>query len=117
MTVDIVCGGQYGSEGKGVVAAVLAERYGAHIRVGGPNAGHSFVYEGQLYKMQAVPCGWTNKTAALVLGPGAVISLEQIEKEIQDIKKRAKTDVSGRLKIDPQATILSRAHAESEGAA
>jgi adenylosuccinate synthase len=39
--VDVLVGGQYGSEGKGHVAAYLAKEYDVLIRVGGPNAGHT----------------------------------------------------------------------------
>ena len=39
--VDIIIGGQYGSEGKGQIAAHLAPDYDLLVRVGGPNAGHS----------------------------------------------------------------------------
>jgi len=38
--VDVIVGGQYGSEGKGQVAAYLAKEYDLLVRVGGPNAGH-----------------------------------------------------------------------------
>src|SRR5947209_703177 len=36
--VDVLIGGQYGSEGKGQVAAYLAPEYDVLVRVGGPNA-------------------------------------------------------------------------------
>ncbi len=42
--VDVMVGGQFGSEGKGNIAAFLAPEYDVLIRVGGPNAGHT-VYE------------------------------------------------------------------------
>jgi len=38
--VDIVVGGQFGSEGKGQICSHLAPEYDCLIRVGGPNAGH-----------------------------------------------------------------------------
>ena len=38
--VDVIIGGQYGSEGKGNICAHLASDYRALMRVGGPNAGH-----------------------------------------------------------------------------
>jgi adenylosuccinate synthase len=38
--VDVIVGGQYGSEGKGNICAHLARDYGALMRIGGPNAGH-----------------------------------------------------------------------------
>ena len=38
--VDVLIGSQFGSEGKGQVAAYLAREYDVVMRVGGPNAGH-----------------------------------------------------------------------------
>jgi adenylosuccinate synthase len=38
--VDVMIGGQYGSEGKGQVASYLSSEYDLLVRVGGPNAGH-----------------------------------------------------------------------------
>ena len=42
--IDIVMGGQYGSEGKGSVVSWLAaqKKYDLVIRTGSPNAGHTF---------------------------------------------------------------------------
>src|SRR5262249_22315219 len=39
--VDVLVGGQYGSEGKGNLAFFLARDYDLLVRVGGPNAGHT----------------------------------------------------------------------------
>lgn len=39
--VDVIIGGQYGSEGKGNVVGYLAREYDVMVRVGGPNAGHT----------------------------------------------------------------------------
>lgn len=45
MSLWVVVGGQYGSEGKGKVAAYLTRREDIDIcvRCGGPNSGHSFI--------------------------------------------------------------------------
>lgn len=48
MIVTAVVGAQYGSEGKGVLVNKLANQYKTHVRTGGPNAGHSFYYEGEV---------------------------------------------------------------------
>ena len=46
MPVTVVVGGQYGSEGKGKVSAILAKEMDATavVRCGGPNSGHT-VYD------------------------------------------------------------------------
>ena len=41
--VDVLVGGEYGSEGKGHIASHLAREYDLLVRVGGPNAGHKVI--------------------------------------------------------------------------
>lgn len=113
--LDILIGGQYGSEGKGVIASFLANEYNAHIRVGGPNAGHSFIYKGFLYKMQSIPCGWVNPNAKLIIGAGGLIDVENLISEIETIKTHAGQDVGNRLYIDKHCGILSSNFKEAEG--
>jgi adenylosuccinate synthase len=43
--VDVLVGGQYGSEGKGNIAGHVAPEYSLLVRVGGPNAGHKVFAE------------------------------------------------------------------------
>ncbi len=109
-----VVGGQYGSEGKGVVVNKIAHRYDVHVRTGGPNAGHSFYHEGRLWKMQQLPCGWTNPEATLVIGAGAVVDLEQLNKEVIAVEQ-AGYYIRHRLFIDAGAMVLDRKHHVEEG--
>jgi adenylosuccinate synthase len=108
--VDVLVGGEYGSEGKGQIAAYLAREYGVLVRVGGPNAGHTVYEEPKPFTFHVLPCGTRrNPGAQLVLGPGAVISVEQVLDEI------AKCEVSReRLAIDPQAMIIEDADRTAE---
>jgi len=113
--VTAVVGGQYGSEGKGVVVAELADTNDVFIRTGGPNAGHSLIYRGKKWAMQMLPCGWVNEKASLVLGPGAVISQDILNNEVSAIENEYGLDIAGRLYIDHRATILTDDHALEEG--
>jgi adenylosuccinate synthase len=101
--VDVLVGGQYGSEGKGNIAHYLAREYDLLVRVGGPNAGHKvFRRDESPYTFHQLPSGALgNSDAVLVLGAGAVISLQRLQKEIADLA----VDFS-RLIIDPQAMII-----------
>ena len=101
--VDVIVGGQFGSEGKGNIAAYLAAEYGCLVRVGGPNAGHTVYQEPKKYVFHQLPSGTlAAATAHLVIGPGAVVSVSTLLKEVSD------NDVtSDRLSIDPQAMIIS----------
>lgn len=114
MTVTTVLGAQYGSEGKGVVVRHMADEYDVCVRVGAPNAGHSFVWKDRLWKMQAIPCGWINPKASLLLGPGALVSLDILRREIEMIRE-IYPDIMQRLRIDPRAGILEPRHHKEEG--
>lgn len=111
-----VIGAQYGSEGKGVVINHIADRYNVHVRVGGPQAGHSFEHNGVVYKMQIIPCGWTNPNARLILGRGMLINFEHLEQEIEMVRKVDPT-ITDRLIVDAKAGTLGykdREDAESK---
>jgi adenylosuccinate synthase len=108
-TVDAVVGGQYGSEGKGQVAAYLAPKYDLLVRVGGPNAGHKVFEDGGEYTFHQLPSGTRCSRAKLLIGPGAVIGLDVLLKEIAECKVDYK-----RLSIDPQAIIITEADIEKE---
>lgn len=109
-----VVGAQYGSEGKGVVVNSIAGEYDVHVRVGGPNAGHSFYHKGQLFKMQVIPCGWTNPNATIVLGRGILIDMKTLMEEIRVVKS-VDPSIIDRLVIDERAGILSPKHHAHEG--
>lgn len=98
--VDVLVGGQYGSEGKGQVAAYLAREYDFLVRVGGPNAGHT-VFGDPPYTHHLLPSGTRTSDATLILGPGAVLSLPQLKKEIAECQVAA-----DRLMIDPQCVMI-----------
>lgn len=100
-----VVGAQYGSEGKGVIVAHIAKHFGFHVRTGGPNAGHTFWHDGVIYKMQSIPCGWVNPGATLVIGRGAVVNLDILERELAMVEKVDPT-IHDRLFVDEGAWCI-----------
>lgn len=102
--VDVLVGGQYGSEGKGNIAHYLAPEYDILVRVGGPNAGHKVYRAGEEpYTFHQLPSGaLANSDATLVLGAGAVIGLEHLLREISELSIQF-----DQLVIDPQAMIIN----------
>lgn len=112
--VTALVGGQYGSEGKGVIAAYLASRYRFHVRTGAPNAGHTLSHNGQLWRMRSVPCGWVSPEAILVIGAGGLIDPELLRSEAAQLDA-AGYRVSERLLIDRNAGLLDPIFQEVEG--
>ena len=109
--VDVVVGGQFGSEGKGQIAAYLAPEYDCLVRVGGPNAGHS-VYEFPEHDVfHLLPSGTRrNPNALILIGPGAVINLDKILAEI----KHFGVEDKGRLIIDENVTVIRQEDIDDE---
>jgi adenylosuccinate synthase len=101
--VDVLVGGQYGSEGKGHIASYLGEEYDYLVRSGGPNAGHQVYEEPTPYTHHQLPSGTRCSGARLIIAPGAVLHVEKLLKEIAECI--VGTD---RLSIDPQAMIIEQ---------
>jgi len=112
--ITAVVGGQYGSEGKGVIVHHIANRYDVHVRTGGPNAGHSFQHLGKVWKMQVIPCGWTNPNAHIIIGRGALVDPHQLQLELEAIRKVDPT-IDERLFIDADAGVLDSRYHMAEG--
>lgn len=112
--LTVLVGGQYGSEGKGAIAAKIANDYQVHVRVGSHNAGHTIYWSGEKHVMQSIPCGWINPNAVIVIGRGALLNMKQFMKELVNIQ-RFYPDFIKRLVIDPETGILDDRFHEMEG--
>lgn len=117
--VVAVVGGQFGSEGKGAVSGWLAKQYEEPVvvRVAGPNAGHSAVdAQGVKWALRQVPAAAvTNPQAKLVIADGSEIDEEVLRDEVKRLDD-AGFDVSGRLYVSGQATVIDDHHKIQEGA-
>ena len=112
--LTVLVGGQYGSEGKGAIAAHVANNYQVHVRVGSPNAGHTIYWNGEKHVMQSIPCGWINPDALIIIGRGALLNMKQLMKELVHIM-RFYPGFLKRLIIDPEAGVLDERFHEQEG--
>ena len=100
--VDVLVGGEWGSEGKGNIAYYLAGEYDLLVRVGGPNAGHKVPHGGS-FTHRSLPSGaLANPSAHLIIGPGAVIDPRVLLTEIAEAGVE-----DARLTIDPQTMVIS----------
>ena len=107
--VDVLVGGQYGSEGKGHIASYLAPEYDLLVRVGGPNAGHKVFLADGPYTHHQLPSGTLRSEAQLLIGAGAILNLEHLMREIAECNVNR-----DRLSIDPRAMIISHADIAKE---
>lgn len=108
--VDVIVGGQFGSEGKGQIAAHISPDYDCLMRVGGPNAGHTVFERPTNHVFHLLPSGtYRAPHSKLLIGPGAVLNLDKILQEIRTFNVEF-----GRLIIDENAIIISQADIDAE---
>jgi adenylosuccinate synthase len=111
MPCIVIVGGFYGDEGEGKVIAYLAKKdnYSIAVRGGvGPNAGHTFVDEGKMYKVRMLPSAALNRSTRLLIGPGVLINPEILLKEIETF------NASDRTFVDTQCGIIDQKHIEKD---
>ena len=118
--IDVVMGCQYGSEGKGLIADVIASSFGQKydwlVSVNSAQAGHTTYYRfGQEIsdKMEKVvtrqlPSSCINEhDAKIYIGAGALINPFVLDKEIEMLEDLG-IPIKNRLYISKQATIISQ---------
>lgn len=112
----VVFGGQAGSEGKGAIAGYIARRhnFGAAICNFMTNAGHTWISDDGIKVMvQQLPVALVNRNIDfLCLGAGSAITLDRLEKEINEFD--GLWDVSRRLRIHPRAMIIEKQDIDDE---
>ena len=104
MSVTIIFGGQFGSEGKGKAAHYFAKKERADycVRVGGPNSGHTVYRNGEKIIFRILPTGIIEDYVTAILPAGSYINLSILREEM---------DLAGvsedRILIDENAVIIS----------
>ncbi len=110
MAVDVILGLQWGDEGKGKIVDYLAEQYDIIARFqGGPNAGHTLIFDGQKFVLHTVPSGIFRPKQINLIGNGVVIDPITLEKEIAKLKD-AKVEYQDRLLIARKAHLILPTH-------
>lgn len=105
MSVWVVVGGQYGSEGKGKISAciTLQERIDICVRCGGPNSGHAFVdLGGRPVVLRQLPTGFVRPETRLLIPAGGLIDLDVLRSEIESLAL-----TPNRVGVDKHAMIIS----------
>ncbi len=112
MSLWIVIGGQFGSEGKGKVSAhiTLSEKIDICVRCGGPNSGHSFLNDdGSRFLLRQLPTGVVRPSTRLLIPAGGLVDLSVLRQEMQMLMLD-----SVRVGIDRNAMIIENTDREAE---
>lgn len=110
MKATVVFGGQFGSEGKGLLASYLAlkERFTLCTTDAGPNAGHTAVMPNgdKVVTFHLPMAGVLSPQATIWLNGGAVINPEILMKEIRSMEDLG-FNIRERLKIHFNAALIT----------
>ena len=105
MPIQVVVGVNWGDEGKGRIVDYLSETSDIVVRYqGGNNAGHTIINEFGKFKLHLLPSGIFRAKVINVMGPGTVIDLEMLVKEIEEVEK-AGIRIGDNYRISDRATI------------
>lgn len=106
--IDVLVGCQYGSEGKGLVAAEIASRnkYDWVVSVNSAQAGHTAYVDGKKIVTRHLPSACLTSPESLIfIGPGSIINPEVLIEEIDRVEA-AGVPIRHRLYIAETATIV-----------
>ena len=110
MGVDLLLGLQWGDEGKGKIVDVLTSNYDIIARFqGGPNAGHTLVFNDKKYVLHTIPSGIFHDNKINLIGNGVVIDPVILNKEIENIKNE-EVDIKKTLFISRKAHLILPTH-------
>jgi len=107
MTCNVIVGGFYGDEGKGKIIAYLSIKDKPQIAVRGgvgANAGHTFVYNDETFKVRMLPSAVLNPETKLLIGAGVLVTPNILIDEVR------KYNAEKRTVIDNQCGIIDNVH-------
>ena len=110
MKIDMILGLQWGDEGKGKIVDVLTRDYDVIARFqGGPNAGHTLIFDGIKHVLHTIPSGIFHDNKINVVGNGVVIDPVIFKIEIEKLKKVG-VDLTHKLYISKKAHLILPTH-------
>ncbi len=110
MAVNLLLGLQWGDEGKGKIVDVLTAEYDIIARFqGGPNAGHTLIFDGSKHVLHTIPSGIFHKNAVNVVGNGVVIDPVIFKKELENLEKHD-IDYVSKLLVSRKAHLILPTH-------
>lgn len=110
MAVDLLLGLQWGDEGKGKIVDVLTSNYNIIARFqGGPNAGHTLVFNGKKHVLHTIPSGIFHEDTVNLVGNGVVIDPVIFNRELDKLEEQ-NVDYKKSLLISRKAHIILPTH-------
>ena len=110
MAVDLLLGLQWGDEGKGKIVDVLTSNYNIIARFqGGPNAGHTLVFNGRKHVLHTIPSGIFHENAINLVGNGVVIDPVIFKNELDKLTEQG-VNYSKSLLISRKAHLILPTH-------
>ena len=108
--VDALLGIVFGDEGKGKVVDVFTPQYDIVARfAGGPNAGHTIIFEGKKFVLRSIPSGIFDEGKINIIGNGCVIAPDLFMAEARELET-AGYDLKSRLHISKRAHLILPTH-------
>ena len=110
MSVDLLLGLQWGDEGKGKIVDVLTSKYDIIARFqGGPNAGHTLVFNGRKHVLHTIPSGIFHEDKINLVGNGVVIDPVIFKNELDKLKE-VDVDYKKSMLISRKAHLILPTH-------
>ena len=110
MPCTVVVGAQWGDEGKGKIVDALSARSDVVARYqGGPNAGHSVIWNGETIVLHLVPSGILHPSTRCLVGNGVVIDLLRFRAEVDHLETLG-VPLEGRIGVSPAAHLILPYH-------
>ncbi len=108
--MDVLLGAQWGDEGKGKVVDVVAPDYEVIARFqGGPNAGHTLLFEGTKHVLHTIPSGVFREGTINLVGNGVVVDPVIFLKEVRSLEAVG-VDLRGTLLLSRRAHLILPTH-------
>ena len=115
MTIAAIVGVNWGDEGKGRMVDLVSESYDIVVRFqGGNNAGHTIINDYGKFALNLIPAGIFRSGTVNVLGPGTVIDLEHLAKEIEYLRACGVAVDPGNLRVSDRAIICFPFHRDQD---
>ena len=108
--VDALLGIVFGDEGKGKVVDYFTPRYDVVARfAGGPNAGHTIIFDGKKFVLRSIPSGIFDENKINIIGNGCVIAPDLFMAEAHELEA-AGYQLTKRLHISRRAHLILPTH-------